>query len=143
MIHHANKWCDVIVNAIEEGYVAIDSHGHVIAWNQAALKILRISAIQIQDAPYQENTSLSVIADMLQKQEEFSGKEIGLECNRGFITWLRFKGRSLVTDTDKGYLLTFTDITKWVNTNKSLSAIISSLDDIVLEVAADGTILHV
>jgi PAS domain S-box-containing protein len=139
MIDHANKWWDAIANAIEEGYVATDLHGHVIAWNQAALRILHISATQIQDPLYWKNKELSAFADMMQQQQEFSGKEIGLDCKRGFTTWLRINGKYL----EEAYLLTFTDITKWLDTNKSLSAIISSLDDIVLEIDADATILHV
>jgi PAS domain S-box-containing protein len=139
MIDHANKWWDAVANAIEEGFVAIDLHGRVIAWNQAALNILHISATHIQDPLYWGKTKFSAFAA---QQQEFSGKEAGFNCNPDFTTWLRINGRMLDMGADKAYLLTFTDITKWIHTNASLSAIISSLDDIVLEVAADGTILH-
>jgi PAS domain S-box-containing protein len=142
MIDHANHWWNAIANAIEEGYVAIDLHGQVIAWNECALKILHISATQIRDNAYWKSAGIQPLAVMLEERQVFSGREISIQCEDD-ITWLRINGRHLVTDTDKGYILTFTDITKWIDTNKSLSAIISSLDDIVLEVAADGTILHV
>jgi PAS domain S-box-containing protein len=138
MIDHANTWWDAIANAIEEGYVAIDLHGQVIAWNQCALKILRVSAEQIRNPTHWKN--LAPLVRMLEERQHFSGQEISLHNNK---TWLKINGRHLVTDTDNGYILTFTDITKWIGTNKSLSAIISSLDDIVMEVAANGTILHV
>lgn len=141
MIDHANKWWSVIADAIDEGCIIADEYGRVIAWNKAALRILHISAGEIPDPEQWDYTPLAVIREMLQSREEFSGKEIFLD--HGAAVWVRINGRTLVTDTDKGYLLTFTDITKWIDTNKSLSAIISSLDDIILEVAADGTILHV
>src|SRR6186713_3270927 len=108
MIDHANKWWDAIAGAIEEGYVAMDLHGQVIAWNQAALNILHISASRLQDPQYWKQTTLSALAA---QQQEFSGKETGIDTNRGFTTWLRINGKKLVTDTDKAYLLTFTDIT--------------------------------
>jgi PAS domain S-box-containing protein len=144
MIDHANtSWWNAIVNAIEEGYVAINLHGQVVSWNQCALKILHISAEQMQDIASWQSKGLIPLKKMLDEKEHFSGKEISLYSENGTITWLRINGRHLVTETDKGYILTFTDITKWIDTNKSLSAVISSLDDIVLEVAEDGTILHV
>jgi len=142
MIDHVNHWWSAIANAIEEGYVAIDLHGQVMAWNQCALKILRISETQIQDTAYWKSAAIQPFAVMLRERKDFSGKEISLQ-HEDDITWLRINGRHLITGTDKGYILTFTDITKWIDTNKSLSAIISSLDDIMLEVAANGTILHV
>ncbi|GAA3935178.1 PAS domain S-box protein [Chitinophaga oryziterrae] len=119
MIDHANHWWSAIANAIEEGYVAIDLHGQVIAWNQSALKILHISETQIQDTAYWKSTVIQPLAVMLQERQDFSGKEISLHFERGSTTWLRTNGRHLITDTDNGYILTFTDITKWIDTNKS------------------------
>src|SRR4051812_44377683 len=112
MIDHANHWWDAIANAIEEGYVAIDLHGRVVAWNQCALNILHISAAQIQDPAYWKGAGIQPLAVMLEERKDFSGKEISLQCERGSTTWLRINGRHLVTGTDNGYILTFTDITK-------------------------------
>src|SRR4051812_32652574 len=108
MIDHANTWWDAIANAIEEGYVAINLQGEVVAWNQCALKILRISAHQIIDPTYWKSHPLSIL---LEERQHFSDREIEVY-NK---TWLKINGRHLVTDTDSGYILTFTDITKWID----------------------------
>jgi PAS domain S-box-containing protein len=126
MNDHVNNWWNTIAGAIEDGFIVTDSQSHIVAWNESALHILQVSVPEIQH--------LKPIAALLQLKQEFSGKEIDLGQK-----WLKINGRRFLTETGEGYLLTFTDISR----NKSLGNIISALDDIVLEVAADGTILHV
>jgi PAS domain S-box-containing protein len=125
MIEHANKWWTTIANAIEEGYIAIDEHDNIADYNASALRILQITDTQLNDADFWKYAWIQPLTLIIHQKREITGAEVYIEHEGGGSTWLRLNGKPLQADTDRGYLLTFTDITYWVETHHSLNRAIS------------------
>lgn len=138
MIDHANNWWGAIADAIDEAFIATDEHDYVVAFNQAALKILHLSAQQMSDPDHWNSRVLQPLRLLLSERQAFTARDIRLD-----HCWLQVTGKPLITATGNGFLLLLTDITARHQNDLALNAIIGSLDDLVLEVSADGTLQHV
>ena len=143
MIDHASKWWGAIAESMEDGYIATDGLGRVIAFNQAALHILDITATQMKDPAWWNSPSSGVIGRVLQERKELQDHKIKQSNVYGKDCWLRIMGKYLYTADETGYIITFRNVTHWIEANRSLNTIISSLDDITLEVTIEGLVLHV
>lgn len=139
----ANNWWGAIAAAFEDGYIAINQAGQIVAFNPSALEILKISESQMEDPDWWESPSAGALGRLLQEQKELSGHKIRQDVPHKKDCWLQVTGKALHTATETGYILTFRDVTGYLEINRSLNTIISSLDDIILEMTVDGVILHV
>lgn len=139
----ANNWWGAIAAAFEDGYIATDQAGQIVAFNPAALEILRISESQLLDPGWWKSPAAGALGRLLQEQKTLSGHKIRQEVCHKKDCWLSVTGKTLQTATETGYILTFRDVTSYLEINRSLNTIISSLDDIILEMTIDGVILHV
>ncbi|WPQ66455.1 PAS domain S-box protein [Chitinophaga sancti] len=138
-----NNWWGAIAAAFEDGYIAINQAGQIVAFNPSALEILQISEAQMEDPDWWKSTSAGALGSLLQEQKEFVGLKIRQDVPHKKDCWLHVTGKALHTSTETGYILTFRDVTGYLEINRSLNTIISSLDDIILEMTIDGIILHV
>ncbi|WP_343668749.1 PAS domain S-box protein [Chitinophaga sp.] len=139
----ANNWWGAIAAAFEDGYIATNQAGQIVAFNPSALEILQISESQMEDPNWWKSPAAGALGRLLQERKEFSGQKIRQDVPHKKDCWLQVTGKALHTLTETGYILTFKDVTNYLEVNRSLNTIISSLDDIILEMTIDGVILHV
>jgi PAS domain S-box-containing protein len=139
----ANQWDGAIAAAFEDGYIVTNQAGQIVAFNPSALEILRISESQMLDPAWWESPSAGALGQLLRDRKDFSDHKVRQDVPHKKDCWLRVSGKALQTRTETGYMLTFRDVTNYLEINRSLNTIISSLDDIILEMTVDGTILHV
>jgi PAS domain S-box-containing protein len=139
----ANNWWSAIAAAFDDGYIAVNQVGLIVAYNPSALEILGITSIQMEDPSWWSSVSAGALGRILQDRKELSGLKIRQEVGNKKDCWLRVNAKPLYVGTETGYIITFRDVTGYLEINRSLNTIISSLDDIILEMAADGMILHV
>lgn len=139
----ANNWWSAIAAAFDDGYIAVNQAGLIVAYNPSALEILRITSAQMEDSSWWNSPSAGALGRILQDRKELSGLKIRQELPHKKDGWLRVNAKPLHIATETGYIITFRDVTEYLEINRSLNTIISSLDDIILEMAADGMILHV
>jgi PAS domain S-box-containing protein len=128
-INHANNWWPSIADAIDEGFCAIDEHDELLGYNKSALQILNVSEQQIEDPSFWKTSFMRPLATLACNGEPVTGQEVRLERLDGSYILLRVNRKPLLTDTANGYILTFTDITHWVYTNRSLNTVIDALDE--------------
>lgn len=128
-IDHANSWLPAIAEAIEEGYIAIDEQDRIIAYNKSALKALQVSETQIASPDFWKAVRMQPFAAIAQRKEVVKNRKLCLPQSDGGHTWLRLNGKPLVTGTATGYILTFTDVTRLMDTNASLNRVINELDE--------------
>ncbi|WP_343693007.1 PAS domain S-box protein [Chitinophaga sp.] len=139
----ANNWEGAIAAAFEDGYVVVDHAGQIVAFNLSALEILQVSESQLRNADWWRSPSAGALGHLLQEKIEFSDQKVRQEVPHKKDCWLRVTGKVLHTSTETGYMIIFRDVTGYLEVNRSLNTIISSLDDIILEMTTDGIILHV
>ncbi|WP_440134793.1 PAS domain S-box protein [Chitinophaga sancti] len=139
----ANPWWGAIAAAFEDGYIVTNQAGQIVAFNPSALEILRISESQLLDPAWWESTSAGALGRLLQERKELADHKIRQDVPHKKDCWLRVTGKTLHTQTETGYMLSFRDVTNYLEINRSLNTIISSLDDIILEMTVEGIILHV
>lgn len=139
----ANNWEGAIAAAFEDGYIVTDHAGQIVAYNPSALEILRIPEPQMRNTDWWKSPAAGALGRLLQERQEFSEYKIRQDLPHKKDCWLGVTGKLLHTTTETGYMITFRDVTAYLEVNRSLNTIISSLDDIILEMTADGTILHV
>jgi PAS domain S-box-containing protein len=138
MIDHAKNWWGAIAAAIDEAFIATDEHDQIVAFNLAALHLLHLSTEQVTDPGHWKSEELAPLLQLLHERKTVEAHEIRL-----FNRWLCVRVKRLTIDTQQGFLLLLTDVTNQHQNELALHTIIRSLDDLVLEVSADGTILHV
>lgn len=139
----ANQWYGAIAAAFEDGYVVTNAAGQIVAFNPSSLEILKISESQMLDPSWWDSPSAGALGQLLQERKDFADYKIRQDVSHKKDCWLRVTGKTLHTQNETGYMLSFRDVTNYLEINRSLNTIISSLDDIILEMTVDGIILHV
>lgn len=128
-ISHANNWFSAIADAIEEGYIAIDEHDQVVGYNRSALQTLHITEDQLANTAFWQSSFMHPLAKIVWERKTMTGQKLRLDRQDGGYIWLRVNGKALVNDYATGYIITFTDITHWVDTSESLDTVVSALDE--------------
>lgn len=111
MLDHANNWYVAIADAIGEAYIALDEHDQVVSYNKAAANILKVPEQLLMSPETWSASFLHFFAEILKTKHTFDSLDQRMETPSGGHIWLRISGKSLIADSHKGYIITFTDIT--------------------------------
>lgn len=128
-INHANSWWPAIADAIEEGYIAIDEQDQIVGYNKSALKTLQLPETRFKDPDFWQSLQMAPFAEIAASRQVVEGREMCVRQPDGRHAWLRLNGKPLIRNHDTGYIITFTDITSWKDTNKSNNTLTNALDE--------------